>query len=86
MQAVGRKPDYLTHIELVRGLGKGGATQQALQVFEKMCGTVSLLPEERAFNSIYEACVLSRHYQEALHIFDEQEEMRKSLWKPSEPT
>ena len=45
-------------------------------------GTVQLLPEERAFNSMYEACVLSGHYKEALQVFDEHEEMRLSLWKP----
>ena len=42
------------------------------QLFEKMCGTVKLLPEERAFNTIYEACVLAGEYREALNIFDEQ--------------
>ena len=82
MQAVGRKPDYLTYIELLRALGKGGAVPQALQLFEKMCGTVTLLPEERAFNSMYEACVMGGYHREALHVFDEHEEMRKSLWKP----
>ena len=42
----------------------------------------TLLPEERAFNSIYEACVFSGRYADALRMFDEHEEMRKSLWKP----
>ena len=62
--------------------GKGGALPQALQLFDKMLGTVSLLPEERAFNTIYEACVLSGSYSEALRLYGEHEEMRKSLWKP----
>ena len=82
MRDMGRQPDYLTHIELIRALGKGGALPQALNIFEAMCAKVTLLPEERAFNSMYEACVLSGAYKEALAIFDEQEEMRKSLWKP----
>jgi pentatricopeptide repeat protein len=82
MEAMGRAADYLTYIELIRALGKGGALPQALQLFEKMCSSVRLLPEERAFNSIYEQCVMSGAYLEALKIFDEQEEMRKSLWKP----
>jgi len=47
-----------------------------------MLGSVRLLPEERAFNSMYEACVLSGAYGEALRIYGEHEEMRKSLWKP----
>lgn len=29
MQAVGRKPDYLTYIELLRAFGKGGQLPQA---------------------------------------------------------
>jgi len=82
MQKMDRHPDHLTYIELIRAFGKGGAVPQALQLFEKMCGSVRLLPEERAFNTIYEACVLGGHYSEALRIYGEHEEMRKSLWKP----
>ena len=82
MQKVGRKADYLTYIELLRALGKGGALPQALALFERMCGSVTLLPEERAFNTIYEACVLGGNYKEALRLYGEQAEMRKSLWKP----
>ncbi len=40
MQLVGRNPDYLTHVEIIRALGKGGAVPQALQVFESMLGKV----------------------------------------------
>jgi PAS domain-containing protein len=40
------------------------------------------LPEQRAFNTIYEVCVLNGAYSEALRLFGEHEEMRKSLWKP----
>ena len=82
MQEAGRKPDYLTHIELVRALGKAGAVDEAMGVFEKMCRTVWLLPEERALNSMYELCVLSGHHAYALRVFDEHEELRKSLWRP----
>ena len=82
MEKMGRKPDYLTYIELMRAFGKGGATAQALQLFEKMCNSVRLLPEQRAFNTIYEVCVLNGAYSEALRLFGEHEEMRKSLWKP----
>ena len=82
MEAMGRKLDYLTYIELMRSFGKGGAVPQALTLFEKMCGNVRLLPEERAFNTIYEACVLSGAHSEALRLYGEQVEMRKSLWKP----
>lgn len=39
-----RNPDYLTYIELMRAFGKGGALPQALQLFEKMCGSVWPLP------------------------------------------
>ena len=52
MQKLERKADLLTYIELMRALGKGGALPQALQIFERMCGSVTLLPEERAFNTI----------------------------------
>ena len=82
MQEQGRNPDYLTHIELLRAFGKAGQLKQAHLIFEQMCGKVQLLPEERAFNSMYEACVMNGAYADALHVFDEQEEMRKSLWKP----
>lgn len=82
MQAAGRKPDYLTYIELMRAFGKGGQVKQALRIFDKMRGSARLLPEQRAFDSAYELCVLSGHYKEALHVFEEQEEMRKSLWRP----
>lgn len=82
MVAMNRKPDYWTYNELIRCLGKAGAVKEAMQLFEQMCGSVRLLPEERAFNSMYELCVLSGHYEEALQVFEEHEEMRKSLWKP----
>ncbi|KAL1530326.1 hypothetical protein AB1Y20_001235 [Prymnesium parvum] len=82
MLAIGRKPDYMTYIELLRALGKGGRVKDAMLVFEQMCGNHRLLPEQRAFDSMYELCVLSGHYKEALQVFEEQEEMRKSLWKP----
>lgn len=82
MEAVGRKPDYLTYIELLRAFGKGGQLPQALEIFEHMCSKPMLMPEHRAFNSIYEACVLAGSYKEALEVFDDHEEMRKSLWKP----
>jgi tetratricopeptide (TPR) repeat protein len=82
MEAVGQKPDYLTYIELLRAFGKGGQLPQATMIFEHMCSKVTLLPEERAFNSMYEVCVRAGAYKEALEVFDEQEEMRKSLWKP----
>ena len=59
MEANGRKPDYLTHIELLRAFGKAGQLKQAHLIFEQMCGKVQLLPEERAFNSMYEACVMN---------------------------
>ena len=54
MQAVGRKPDYLTYIELLRAFGKGGQLPQAIDIFEYMCSKVTLLPEQRAFDSMYE--------------------------------
>mmetsp|Transcript_7547 Transcript_7547/g.12816 ORF Transcript_7547/g.12816 Transcript_7547/m.12816 type:complete len:404 (+) Transcript_7547:62-1273(+) len=82
MRAMGRKADYWTYNELIRAFGKAGAVPQAMELFEQMCGSVRLLPEERAFNSMYELCVLSGHYNEALKVFAEHEEMRKSLWKP----
>lgn len=82
MEAVGCKPDYLTHIELIRAFGKAGAVPQALQLFYSMCSKVSLMPEERVFNSVYEACIMAGCYRDALNVFDEHEEMRKSLWKP----
>ncbi|KAL3928528.1 MAG: hypothetical protein SGPRY_002348 [Prymnesium sp.] len=82
MLALERKPDYLTYIELMRALGKGGHVKAAIEIFDKMCATPNLLPEQRAFDSMYEICVLSGYYEEALHVFEEQEEMRKSLWKP----
>ena len=82
MQEMGRKPDYLTYIELLRAFGKGGQLPQAQAIFEHMCSKVTLLPETRAFNSMYEACVRAGAYREALEVFEEHEEMRKSLWKP----
>ena len=82
MLAMDRKPDYLTYNELLRAYGKGGQVQRAISLFDYMCRSVRLLPEERAFNTMYELCVLSGHHAEALRILDEQEEMRKSLWKP----
>jgi len=82
MLAHDRQPDYLTHIELLRAFGKAGQLKQAHTIFEQMCAKVQLLPEERAFNSMYEACVMNGAYADALLIFDEQDEMRKSLWKP----
>ena len=66
----------------LRALGKAGAVDEAMGVFEKMCRTVWLLPEERALNSMYELCVLSGHHAYALRVFDEHEELRKSLWRP----
>ena len=54
MQQMGRVPDYLTYNELIRALGKGGALPQALQLFEVMCSKPRLLPEHRAFNSMYD--------------------------------
>lgn len=47
-----------------------------------MCSKVTLLPEQRAFDSMYEVCVRAGAYQEALDAFEEHEEMRLSLWKP----
>lgn len=41
---MGRKPDYLTHNELLRALGKGGAHKQAMDLFEHMCGKVIRWP------------------------------------------
>ena len=41
------------------------------------------LPETRAFNNMYEACVLGGHYKEALYVFEQHEQMRDgSLWRP----
>ena len=71
MERLGRKPDYLTHIELIRAFGKGGRLSDALMLFERMCGNVRLLPEERAFNSIYEQCVMAGEFTKALEVFDE---------------
>jgi len=82
MQTMGRKPDYWTYNELIRAFGKAGAVKQAMVLFEKMCGNPRLLPEERALNSMYELCVLSGHYKEALLVFREHEELRLSLWAP----
>ncbi len=32
---------------------------------------------------MYEACVLGGHYEEALYVFEQHEEMRnRSLWRP----
>eukprot|EP00965_Chrysotila_dentata_P032438 1081454-Pleurochrysis_carterae.AAC.3 len=62
------KADYWSYNELIRALGKAGAIPEMMQVFDKMCRNVRLLPEERAFNSMYEACVLSGHYSEALEV------------------
>ena len=72
MEAMERKPDYLTYIELMRAFGKGGALPQALKVFDKMINNPRLLPEDRAFNTIYEACIRSGAYMQALELFDEQ--------------
>ena len=59
MQENGRNPDYLTHIELLRAFGKGGQLKQCQLIFEQMCGKVTLLPEQRAFDSMYELCVMN---------------------------
>lgn len=82
MEAMGRKPDYLTYNELIRAYGKAGRIKEAMVLFETMCGNVKLLPEERAINSMYELCVLSGSYREAVYVFEQHEELKKSLWNP----
>ena len=39
-------------------------------------------PATRPAPCRYELCVLSGHYAEAMHVFEQHEELRKSLWRP----